>query len=276
MTVPTPVSPEAGVSVASLEHLPACPSCGYILDPPPERSRRCPSCRQQIVVRHADGRAVYLVESAVPIFDRERKRVLDLATWTFERERWLSLAEGVHAPAAARERLATAELSSEVVEQSRSLYLTNVETAVRAARRAKRWTEVARQRRLQAATLFAEAGSPVPAPDRIVELQRDGMLAELRNLQPDYTDAELVSVGCCRTCRADDGKVFKIVAELREPRLPHVDCPKGLCGCEWWVAMPSPRKRRRTVRRRVAAVTSAPAAGSGVSGGTQDIEPAEG
>ncbi len=250
------------IEAPSAELAAPCPYCGHPIDPPPERNRRCPSCRQPIVVRHVDGRSVLLVESAVPIFDRERQRTIDEATWTVERERWLALADGVHAPAARRGRLAEAELSAKVVDASRSLYLSSVEVAVREARRAKRWPEVARIRRQQAATLFSEAGSSVPPPDPIVELHRDGMLAELRALQVDYTDAELVSVGCCRTCRADDGKVFRIAAELREPRLPHADCPKGLCGCEWWLAMPAPRKRRRSAKPRVAEAAPAPASRS--------------
>ncbi len=36
----------------------ACPSCAVILDPPPSRDRRCPRCRQKIVVRHVEGRLV--------------------------------------------------------------------------------------------------------------------------------------------------------------------------------------------------------------------------
>jgi predicted RNA-binding Zn-ribbon protein involved in translation (DUF1610 family) len=266
-TQPEPV--EAPLEAA--EPLPTCPSCGYGLDPPPERNRRCPSCREPIIVRRADGRTVYLVESAVPIFDRERQRITDLETWADQRKRWLGLAEAVHAPAVTRGRLAAAELSAEVVGASRSLYLSTVESRIRAARRGKRWPEVARLRRQQAMTLFAEAASPVPAPDDIVGLQRDGMLAELRSLQADFVVAELVSVGCCRACRADDGKVFKIATELREPRLPHADCPKGLCGCEWWLAMPVPKKRRRRARPRVIADT--PGRAASVDTATIDNDP---
>ena len=248
------LEPES-IELSVREPLPSCPSCGYVLDPPPVRGRRCPSCRQPIVVRHADGRPVFLVESAVPIFDRERQRIADETTWTVDRERWLSLAESVHAPAAKRESLAVADLSAAVVDAARALYLASVEDAVRLARRAKRWPEVARIRRQQAAALFVEAGSPVPPSADIVERQRDGMLAELRALQAGYAYAELVSAGCCRICRVDDGKVFKIAAELRTPRLPHPGCTKGLCACEWWLAMPVPKKRRRSARRQRATPT---------------------
>ncbi len=126
------------------------------------------------------------------------------------------------------------------------------ERAVKAARTAKRWSEVARIRRQQAAALYREVGTPVPPPDDILALQRDGMLAQLRAVAESSGHAELASNGCCRPCAADDGKVFAIAAELRERRLPHDGCPKGLCGCEWWIA--SPPKKGRAKRRRAVPV----------------------
>jgi hypothetical protein len=226
-----------------------CPTCGFALDPPPVRDRLCPSCRQPIVVRRADGRIVLLAESAVSIFDRERQRATDEAAWTSGREGWLKLAAYVRAPVERRDRIAAAPLSASVVDDARDLYLSNAERAVRAARTAKRWPEVARIRRQQATALFREAGEPVPPPDEVVALQREGMLAHLRALAETSGYAELASTGCCRACAADDGSTFPIAAELRAPRLPHAGCPKGLCGCEWWIATP-PKKKGRAKRRR--------------------------
>jgi len=236
----------------------ACPYCAYPLDPPPERSRRCPSCHQLVVVRRIEGRTVHLVESSVPIFDRERQRVIDLGTWTTDRDHWITLAHGVHAPLLGDAPFTDSEPSPETVEAARALYVASAESAARTARVAKRWAELARIRRQEAGALFRAAGSPVPPPDDVVALHREGMLAELRALTPIYTDAELVSAGCCRPCRADDGKVFKIAAELRLPRLPHEGCPKGLCGCEWFLAMPLPKRRRRTTRPKPATPAADP------------------
>ena len=254
------LEPEPGPVDETPSRSPAatCPYCAYTLDPPPERSRRCPSCRQPIVVRHPDGRTVLLVESAVPIFDRERQRIIDEQTWTAQRIHWLALADGVRVPEARRARLAEADLSAAMVEACRALYLSAAEAIVRAARGSRRWSEVAKIRRHEAAALFATAGSPIPPPEEIVEFHRDGMLAELRALALDYSHAELVSTGCCKTCRADDGRSFKIAAELREPRLPHEGCPKGLCACEWWLAMPVPKKRRRTARPKPSPAVTEP------------------
>jgi len=222
-----------------------CPYCAVAIDPPPTRSRRCPSCRRPIVVRRIDGRSVLLTVEAVEIFDRERQRAADELRWASERSEWLRLAATVNADPARVARLAGRRLSADVVDDSRALYLAAADDAARRGRVAKRWSDVSRIRRQQASALFEVAGRPVPPPPDIVKVRRDAMLAELRAMAKQYKGAELVSAGCCRICRADDGQVFVIAAELRTPRLPHPGCSKGLCACDWWLAMPGPRKRRR-------------------------------
>lgn len=245
----------SGLSPRRAEPLPpvpsfVCPYCAVALDPPPARSRRCPSCRQSIVVRRVDGRTVLLAEAAMPVFEEQRQRTTDEHTWSAARKRWLALAETVHVPADRRARLSAAPLSASVVEASRTLYLEAAERAVRAARREKRWEVVSKVRREQAASLYAEAGGRVPPPDDVAALHREGMLAELRSLAETSRTAELVSAGCCAACRADDGKAFRITAELHTPRLPHAGCPKGICGCYWWISLADPRSLRRRRRRQ--------------------------
>jgi hypothetical protein len=241
---PAPVShpgpePPAGVP---------CPSCGYLIDPPPSRGRRCPACRQPIVVRTIDGRPAYLTEAAVEVFVAARKQDAEEAARDLERKRWLRLAATVEVPSARRSRLAAAPPSPSVVEAARRLYTSAADRAVVKARREKRWADVARIRREQAAAVFAAAGSPVPPPDEAVALHRDGMLALLRSFAGSGADAELVSAGCCRACRLDDGKVFRIAQELRQPRLPHAGCTKGICGCDWFIGVIEHKRRRRRAR----------------------------
>ena len=240
----------------------ACPNCGVVLDPPPTSSRLCPRCRHRIVVRHVEGRAIYLTESAVEVFEAEREREAQVEMWTRLRRTWLQLARGVEAPADRRRRLEKAPLTAATVQSARSLYLVTVEHAVRAARRDKRWDDVARLRQRQAAALFEEAGSIAPPADEVLELHREGMAANLRALQAVTREAELVGAACCHACRADDGRVFKIADELRTPRLPHVGCPKGLCACDWWPVVRKPVTKRR---RRAAP----PAAAKPVSAGAK-------
>ncbi len=250
--------------------LPACPYCAIVLDPPPERNRLCPSCRQPIIVRRVDGRLVLLPDAALPVFERERNRTADEARWLTEREGWLKLAETVNVPVAKRSKLARADLSAASVAEARELYLSGAEAAVRTARRGKRWSEVALIRRAQASALYREAGgSPPPSPD-VVELHREGMLAELRSMAELSGHAELVGAGCCPACRANDGKVFPIAAELASPRLPHEACPKGLCGCDWWIAMVAPKPPRKKRPRKAAA---APPSGTNDAAAADAPEP---
>jgi hypothetical protein len=214
------------------------------------------------VVRRVGGRPVYLTEAAVPVFDGERRRAADERLWASERRRWLRLARTVKAPVERRERIERAALSADAVHAARTLYLTAADREVRTARRARRWNEVAAIRREQAAVLFKESGSTAPPPEDVVLLHQEAASAALRALPGIARQAELVGGTCCAACRADDGKTFRIADELRVPRLPHAACPRGLCGCDWWVATEAPRRRRRaTSGHALAAVT--PTAGQG-------------
>lgn len=227
----------------------ACPYCAYVIDPPPARNRRCPACRQEIIVRRVDGRVTLLTSAAVPIFEAERQRTVDEQAWTEARRSWLRLARKINATPARRERLENLPISASVVAQSKAFYVAAAERAVKTARRTRRWGDVAQIRREQARALHEEAGKPVPPPEPIEELYRDGMTAALRALEPLSREAELVSSECCAICRADDGNIYRIATELRSPRLPHAGCPEGLCGCDWWAALTeSPKRQRRTKR----------------------------
>lgn len=236
---PVPVRP-AGI---------ACPSCARIVDPPPVRTRKCPHCRQPIVVRRMGGRTVYLTEAAVEVFEAERRREANAERWTEQRADWLRLARGVGAPADRAARISARHLTEEAVAEARALYVAAAVRTEKAAARAHDWDVVARTGREHAAALYRDAGSPVPVPDDIAAIHASAMMALLRFQVGTGTHAEIVGGTCCAACRNDDGRAFPIKEELRTPRLPHGDCPRGLCACEWWLgATPPARKRRRKPR----------------------------
>jgi hypothetical protein len=205
------------------------------------------------MVKRVDGRSVYLTEAAVAVFDAERKRIASGARLGRERARWLGLAASAHAPDRRHAQLSAARLSEDNVAASKALYFSAVDRAFRAARRAKDWDTAARLRRDQAAALFRAAGgsSKPPAPE-VVALYREGVAAELRGIAELSRDAELVAASCCDACRADDHRIFKISTELRQPRLPHAACPRGLCRCHWDLAARDRTMMRRYLRRRPA------------------------
>ena len=229
---------------------PYCPSCALLLSPPPQTSRRCPRCREKIVVKHVDGRAVYLTEAAVAVFDLERRRTVDSIRWAKERDRWLKAAASVKAPAERIARLGSAPLSADVVDAAKLLYTSTVDRSFRAAKRERRWQDASRIKRDHAALLYRFAGTPLPPPDDIVAIHREGTNAVLRGLDAIARVAELGAARCCAACDADDGQVFTISSELRTPRLPHGGCPRGLCRCDWFLASGDQAEVRRHLRRR--------------------------
>ena len=229
---------------------PYCPYCALLLEPPPESSRRCPRCRERIVVKRVDGRAIYLTEASVAIFEAERRRVANSGRWTKERSRWLKAAASVDASPEKIARLERSPLSDEVVASARSLYFTTVDRSFRAAKRERRWEDASRIMRDHAMVLFKLAGSPIPPPEESLDAHRLGAAAALRGLGEMSRVAELVSGKCCDICRADDGTLFKVAVELRQPRLPHAGCPKGLCRCDWFLAVRDQSLVRRQLRRR--------------------------
>jgi hypothetical protein len=251
-----------------------CPYCALLLDPPPERGRLCPRCKRPIVVRRVNGLRVLLTREALAVFEAERDRETNERNWTGERRRWLSLARSVAAPERKVARLEGAAPSAASVESAKELYLASLEKAVRAARRARRWAELARIRRDQAAALYRAAGSPIPPPDDIVALHREWSTAALKAAQAVGRDAELVAGGCCAVCSKDDGRAFRIAAELKEPRLPHAGCRKGLCACDWYplpdAKTPGRGKRKRTPRPASAASELREATGAADPTGAAD------
>ena len=244
-----PEEPNSAPPIARPSTAASCPYCAALLDPVPERGRLCPRCRRRIVVRRVEGRLVLLTEEALGVFESERDRETKERTWTIERRGWLALATGVSAPVKRVERMLAAPPSEAVVAASKDLYLAGAERAVITARRAKHWDEVASIRRQQAAALYRASGSPVPPPEELVELHRAWSTAALRSLAAYGGHVELVAAGCCAVCNRDNGRAFFITAELRGQRLPHPDCPKGLCPCDWW-PLPDTAPRKRRVRRR--------------------------
>lgn len=236
----------------------ACPSCGAPISPPPVRTRRCPSCRQAVVVRRAAGEYLRLTEAQAALFDAERRREADEKAWGSARRHWLSLARSVRAPADLVRTIAGQPLSERSVEAARDVYRAAADRAAREARQGEQWVQLGRLRAIEAEALYEDLGSPVPPPDDVVALYRESKAAVLRSLAAHSAFAELAGSDCCRACRADDGELCRISAELRRPRLPHPDCPRGLCDCDWFVAV-APAKPTRRRRRRAAPAEAAPA-----------------
>ena len=254
-----------------------CPYCSVLIDPPP-RTRRCPSCHQQVIVRHVDGATVYLTASSAAVLEAERHREADVKLWTDARRHWITLAVSVHAPVDLCKKIAAMPISERAVEAARAVYRTASDQAVRDARETGHWVRVARIREIEADELYRDAGSPKPPPADILAVYRESRSAVLHSLAVHGTVAELAAGTCCAACRAEEGVLVKIAAELHKSRLPHAGCPRGLCGCDWSVAVPEakgPRRRKRTVAKPAAETGTASGAEAERGAGTaEDAEDA--
>ena len=176
--------------------------------------------------------------------------------------RWLKAAAAVDAPPERVAKLAFAPLSEQVVAASRTLYMTTVDRSFRTAKRERRWVDASRIKREQALVLSRMAGSPIPPPEDAVLAHREAAAASLHGVAEMSREAELVSRRCCEVCDADDGQTFRIASELRTPRLPHAGCPRGLCRCDWFLAVRDQSMVRRNLRRRARAEVSASGQGT--------------
>jgi hypothetical protein len=210
-----------------------------------------------VIVRRVDGTAVYLTESAAAVLEAERHREADVKIWTADRRHWVELALSVHAPVDLCRKIAAMPISDRAVEAARAVYRTASDQAVRDAREAGQWVRLSRIRQIEADELYLDAGSPLPPPADILAVYRESKAAVLHSLAAHSTVAELAAGTCCRACRADEGGLFKIAVELRKPRLPHEGCPRGLCGCDWFVAVPEAKPARRRRKPKTAAEAAA-------------------
>ena len=216
----------------------ACPYCAVLLQPAPASSQRCARCRQRIVVKRVDGRAVYLTEAAVPVFQAERRRIASAGRFQRERARWLKLAAAAGAPSDRATRLAAAQLSEET--------LGRLPDALHDHRQARDPGSKARaamggccaDRAYTCAGPVPRGGLARAAARGDRQAPPGGTGAELRGIAEIARDAQLVAASCCDACRVDDGRVLRIAAGARTPRLPHDGCPKGLCRCRWELAQP--------------------------------------
>ena len=253
---PAPKAPtKIAVALPPVQTAPAhaafCPYCALALEPPPTASRRCTRCKQRIVVKRVQGRVVYLTEAAVEVFESERIRSANFGRWSKERAQWLKLATSVRADPSRIERLAAAPLSVQVVASAKTLYTSTAERQYRDAKREDRWEDASRLKRDQAGAMHRLAGSPAAPTADVLAMHREAVATELRGIGKMAKEASLVGSDCCDPCRADDGRTFKIAAELRTPRLPHDGCPKGLCHCRWDLTIRDRDMVQRYLRRTV-------------------------
>ena len=200
-----------------------CPYCGLRIDPAPARSRRCPHCKERIVVRtrRSDGAKLLLTEAAAAEFDQDRR---------LEAERNEAIRRSANI-GVTREHFAKAErdLARKFgFAQPRDVFwmLAN-EAAVRAMKRGE-WHALSMIYWEQARQLYEE-GKPH------LDLARQASKASLQVfVQGGYVRNVEIVCNCCAQCQRDAGRKMALADAVRELPIPHETCDNdGWCICLW-------------------------------------------
>jgi hypothetical protein len=213
----------------------ACPYCETVLDPPPKAKKKCPACRQTIYVRVGPDAMVYLLRDIDrPALERAWAEFGLEQDW---RRRALELVdEAILARTESEMRAKDPRCTN------RDLYWAVATRDVREGMRTGNWPAVKAAYVGMALAAWDEAesdagidGSTRPGSrSRARRLMREARVAELRALtSPAGVTAVTVVARCCPACDRGADLPRRLAEERTYPVLPHSNCQRGLCRCEY-------------------------------------------
>lgn len=201
----------------------ACPYCGVVIDPPPARSRKCPDCRERIVVRtrRSDGAKVLLTEADAADFDEQRKAEAARNDAIRKSSNIGATPEDfANAERTVAQKFGTA-LPRDVFWQ-----LAN-EFAVRAMK-SNDWHALSMVYWQQARLLYEE-GKPH------LDLAREASKASLQRYAHDgFVKQVEILCNCCELCERDAGRKMSVQDAMEQLPIPHEESANdGWCICLW-------------------------------------------
>jgi hypothetical protein len=194
----------------------ACPYCSLELDPLPKAKKRCPGCGQPIYARTGPDGLTYLLQAGDrPALDR---------AWAEGRE-----ARGYRAKVAALgvdfDALEAEMRPRDVRYSARDVWWSAVNEYILGALARADWF-AAQAGYFDHARDLADHGQPW------AEVARAGFEMELEQLLGVVESTDILACKC-RVCQLDAGRRLLIAAEISAPTLPHADCEKGWCACDY-------------------------------------------
>lgn len=210
----------------------ACPYCGVIIEPRPERSRKCPECGNKIIVRtrYSDRIKLLLTEEQTAQFDRERK----VQAKRNDCMRRSGLIGYTRQAFEAKERELGHQWNSH--PQPGDVFWAMANQRVIDCLEKGDWHNAAMAYFQQALYLHDE-GKP------FFHLLQEATRADLRRYAttpiagPKSKVRILTSKGqSCPSCQKNEGKVFTIEQALRTMPIPNPSCTNlgtGWCRCLW-------------------------------------------
>lgn len=208
----------------------ACPYCGVILDPPPQRNRKCPACKENIIVRtrRADGAKLFLTAADGRAFDEQRKKEA-------ARNSALRHARNIGIVDHAFQQKEQA-LAKKWDSDPRDVFWALANEAVISAMKAGDWHRLS-MIYWEQALFMCEQGQPH------LDLQREASKSQLREIAATYADlatgghsfnkVEILGNACCDVCRKNHGRRFSIRDALEMLPIPNEACEEDWCNCIW-------------------------------------------
>jgi hypothetical protein len=194
----------------------ACPYCSVELDPLPKAKQRCPGCAQPIYVRMGPDGITYLLQvSDLPVLDQawaESHEARDYRTKVAALGVDFDAIEDVMQQRGAR-------------HSARDVWWSAVNDYILGALSRADWF-AAQAGYFDHARDLADHGQPW------AEVARAGFKLELRQYLGDVESTDILACKCS-VCQVDAGRRLSIAAEISAPTLPHADCEKGWCACDY-------------------------------------------
>jgi hypothetical protein len=194
----------------------ACPYCSLELDPLPKAKKRCPGCGQPIYARTGPDGITYLLQVGdLPVLDQAWADYHEARAY---RAKVAALGVDFDAHEAEMHR-------QDARYAARDVWWSAVNDYILAALARADWFAAQ-------AGYFAHARDLAGHGQPWADVARAGFKMELQQLLGVVESTDVFACKC-RVCQLDADRRLLVAAEISAPTLPHADCEKGWCGCDY-------------------------------------------
>ena len=200
----------------------ACPYCGTVLDTPPKSSRKCPACRDKMVVRtrRSDGAKLYLTENDAKVFDAERKA-------DAFRNKAIRAAADIGMDQTAFERTEKELLAKSPGYGPGDVFWALANKLLANQMRSGDWHGLSMTYFHQALWLHNEG-----RPYARLKVEAQKALAQSYVARLDRQELQ-IDARCCPNCNKFNGRIYPIERAINEWPVPVDECTNGWCLCTW-------------------------------------------
>ncbi len=211
----------------------ACPTCGVVLDPPPQRTRNCPDCGSKIVLRtdRATKEKRYLTTEGAVAFDKA-KALASAKKKAIRRIEALGLtvADYETTEAELTKQFGTRPNPGDVYWRVAN------EQVMRLGDPRINGYEM-QQIRSQMARHSKEEGRSAVHIQKLGHKERlwyeKASLADYAGDDGSPWRARVSANACCDVCEELDGRIYTFDQAIEEMPIPPDGCTRGWCNCGW-------------------------------------------